>query len=167
VAAVRGHSVAAARLWGVSEAVREDFDIELTPMARSFTGYENNLSAARSQLGEAAFAAAWAEGKDMTIEEATEYALFFWEEGPASPLSASLADQKAPAGKQTVALTCREDEIAALVARGLTNRRIAEKLTLSERTVDTHVSRILKKLGVRSREQIADLMSEPRLQDTN
>jgi DNA-binding NarL/FixJ family response regulator len=49
------------------------------------------------------------------------------------------------------ALTNREREVAELVAGGLTNRQIAERFVLSEKTVETHLSRILAKLGVASR----------------
>lgn len=52
-------------------------------------------------------------------------------------------------------LTAREREVAALVASGLTNRQIGEKLVISERTAEGHVERILGKLGFRSRAQIA------------
>ncbi len=52
-------------------------------------------------------------------------------------------------------LTAREREIVALVAQGMTNRAIATELTLSTRTVDNHVSRILNKLQLASRAQIA------------
>jgi DNA-binding NarL/FixJ family response regulator len=52
-------------------------------------------------------------------------------------------------------LTRREREVAALIARGLTNRQIAEALFVSERTADTHVEHILAKLGVGSRAQVA------------
>ena len=52
-------------------------------------------------------------------------------------------------------LTRREHEIAAWVGEGLTNREIASKLFLSERTVDGHVGRVLAKLGLRTRSQIA------------
>ncbi len=52
-------------------------------------------------------------------------------------------------------LSAREQEVAALIARGLSNREIARTLVVSERTVDTHVHRILNKLGFASRSQIA------------
>ena len=52
-------------------------------------------------------------------------------------------------------LTPREREIAALVARGLTNRQIAAELFISERTAGTHVAHILGKLGFTSRAQVA------------
>lgn len=54
-----------------------------------------------------------------------------------------------------VSLTAREREVAALVARGLTNGDIARSLVVSERTVEGHVARILAKRGFRSRAQIA------------
>ena len=59
--------------------------------------------------------------------------------------------------KTTVAggLSAREREVAMRIHRGMSNREIAEELVLSVRTVDTHVQRILGKLGFSSRAQIA------------
>ena len=51
-------------------------------------------------------------------------------------------------------LSGRQREVAALIAAGLSNRAIAERLGLGRRTVDTHVRHILRKLGMRSRIQI-------------
>ena len=53
------------------------------------------------------------------------------------------------------ALSPREAEVAALVAEGLTNRQIAERLVISERTAQNHVQHILTKLGFATRSQIA------------
>ncbi|MEU3983557.1 LuxR C-terminal-related transcriptional regulator [Streptomyces sp. NPDC026672] len=55
-------------------------------------------------------------------------------------------------------LTAREREVAELVAQGLSNREVAERLVISKRTADTHVERILAKLGVASRTQISDAL---------
>jgi len=52
-------------------------------------------------------------------------------------------------------LSDREWEVAMLVAQGLSNRQIAAQLIVSERTIDTHVSHILRKLSLVSRAQIA------------
>ncbi len=59
------------------------------------------------------------------------------------------------AAKRPVVLSRREQEVAALVARGLTNREIARTLFPSERTAENHVQHILTKLGFGSRAQIA------------
>jgi DNA-binding NarL/FixJ family response regulator len=51
-------------------------------------------------------------------------------------------------------LTAREREVVGLLLRGHSNRQIAEDLVVTERTAETHVCRILNKLGLRSRAQI-------------
>ena len=62
-----------------------------------------------------------------------------------------------PAPRQ---LTPRELEVARLVAQGLTNREISERLTLSVRTAESHVEQIRAKLGFRTRSQIAAWVTE-------
>jgi len=57
-------------------------------------------------------------------------------------------------------LTVREREVATLVARGLTNRHIAEELVISQRTAANHVEHILSKLGFHARAQIATWVTE-------
>lgn len=52
-------------------------------------------------------------------------------------------------------LTRREQEIASLIGAGLTSRHVAERLVISERTVDSHAEHIRDKLGLHSRAQIA------------
>jgi DNA-binding CsgD family transcriptional regulator len=62
-------------------------------------------------------------------------------------------------GHKPSALTSREIEVATLVAGGLTNRQIADRLVISERTAQNHVQHILTKLGFTSRSQIAAWMA--------
>lgn len=57
------------------------------------------------------------------------------------------------------ALTRRQQEVARLVTEGLTNREIATRLSISERTAESHVERIRIRLGFRSRTQIATWMT--------
>ncbi len=64
------------------------------------------------------------------------------------------AEQSAPSTASSP-LTSREREVARLVARGYTNRQIAEALIISERTAERHVQNMLDKLGFSSRAQLA------------
>jgi DNA-binding NarL/FixJ family response regulator len=57
-------------------------------------------------------------------------------------------------------MTSREREIATLIAAGLSNREIAERLTVSVRTVEGHVYRVFSKLAVADRDQLAELMRQ-------
>ncbi len=66
------------------------------------------------------------------------------------PLSQAQATKKAYGG-----LSAREREVAVLIAEGKSNREIADRLVLSERTIESHVSNILLKLDYTSRTQIA------------
>jgi DNA-binding CsgD family transcriptional regulator len=62
-----------------------------------------------------------------------------------------------PALRRTTAphLTNRQQQVAALVTQGLTNRQIGERLGIDERSAEGHIERIRVRLGVRSRAQIA------------
>jgi DNA-binding NarL/FixJ family response regulator len=57
-------------------------------------------------------------------------------------------------------LSVREREVAVLIARGLTNREIADELVVGERTIETHVSNILGKLELGSRREVARWAAE-------
>ena len=71
------------------------------------------------------------------------------------------AEERTPvATGSTSQLTAREHEVAVLVARGLTNRAIADKLVISERTAEGHVEQVRNKLGFHSRSQIAAWVTE-------
>lgn len=101
--------------------------------------------------------------KDLVVGSGLEFAERGTREFAGVPGSWSLfaagRDQPTPiTGEAPVApsgLSRRENEVAKLVAHGLSNREIAERLYLSERTVDNHVSHILTKLGFDSRVQVA------------
>jgi predicted ATPase/DNA-binding CsgD family transcriptional regulator len=99
------------------------------------------------RLSAAAFAAAAAEGDRLDLGQAIACAL---DELPASP----------PALSGKPALTRREHEVAQLIARGMSNRMIADSLVISPRTVDGHLEHILAKLGFSSRSQVAAWVTE-------
>ncbi len=147
---LRGEAERAARLFGAVEALREAVSY-YQPLSQRVLR-EPYLSNARSRLGEALWQTAFAEGQAMGLKDAIEYAQ-------------SKAESARPGQPSTVAqppnLTRREREVAALLARKLTNRQIAQELVVSERTVETHVRNLLKKLGLKSREQVAPVTERP------
>jgi predicted ATPase len=133
-ASARGHYEHAARLFGAAEAQREIVGQRYEPVDQ--TSHDQRVAPARAVLGDIHFAAAWAEGRALTLDQAVEYALA-WEE-PEKP-----AKPRQPGEAKGNLLTPREREVAALVARGQTNREIATTLVISERTADAHVQNIL------------------------
>jgi predicted ATPase/DNA-binding CsgD family transcriptional regulator len=128
----------AARLWGAAEALREAIGTLIPPVYR--TVYEQAVAAARTQLGERAFAAAWAEGRSMTLEQVL-----------VARGLVTLPTLPKRAASYPDGLTAREVEVLRLVAQGLTDAHIAEQLIISPRTVNTHLTSIYSKIRVSSR----------------
>jgi len=104
--------------------------------------HERCAAAARHGLG-TAFDREYRCGGELNLDEAVAYALD-------EVVPAASAPEPADAR-----LTRREREIAALIDEGLTNRQIATRLVISQRTVESHVENILTKLGYGSRAQVA------------
>jgi DNA-binding CsgD family transcriptional regulator len=132
----------AARLLGAAEML---FDLSnMTPLPHFGLDPEPVAAACREKLGSDPFARAVAAGRAMSAERAIQFAL---DQGPPRRRSRRSSSDSS--------LTRREREIASLVARGFTNRRIAETLVISEKTVESHMSHILTKLGLSSRARLA------------
>jgi ATP/maltotriose-dependent transcriptional regulator MalT len=138
----------AVRLWGAAEALREVIGAPMHPVHRP--SYEQAMALAHRELGEQAFAAAWAEGRSLTPEQVL-----------VTPAPASATAQvaprllvSAPPNKPATSpsgLTARELEILRLLALGWTDAQIAEQLVISPRTVNRHTTSLYSKLGVSSR----------------
>jgi predicted ATPase/DNA-binding CsgD family transcriptional regulator len=101
---------------------------------------EESLLRSRDRLGIARSEAAWREGWAMSLDRLIDYAL---------------GESETETRHNTGPLSRRERDVAKLVAEGMTNRQIGERLFISSRTVDGHVERIRSKLGVRSRTEVA------------
>ncbi len=137
LAAKTGRPRLALRLDGAADAYRDVNEFSMPgPMEEIVDRW---LVPTRARTGAAA-GRLLAEGRRLSPEEAVALVL------------ANEPDD-APGPRQT--LTRREAEVAALAARGLTNRDIAAQLFLSVRTVEVHVDHILTKLGFRTRTQLA------------
>ncbi|HEU5099031.1 MAG TPA: LuxR C-terminal-related transcriptional regulator, partial [Roseiflexaceae bacterium] len=145
----------AARLFGAAEALREVAGIPLPPVLRA--DYERDIATVHAQLDEASFAAAWAAGRALPLEQAIAEALRVASAAPptqADPGATKPAPQPVSATPARLAtLTPRERQVLALLAQGASNRAIADTLVIAERTAEIHVSNILGKLGVTSRTQ--------------
>src|SRR6266511_2359098 len=163
LAAVQGQSDRTLRLAGAAAALREAIGSPLSPIDQA--QLERRLAPARQALGEATAVAMWAEGQAIPLEQAVAYTLAETAEpvaavpppAPAPPPVASVTDIPAPApdrklrGAYPAGLTSREVEVLRLVAQGLTYTQIAERLVISPRTVNHHLTAIYSKLGVSSR----------------
>jgi len=141
VVAAQGEGAWAARLWGAAEALREDLNTPLPAVFR--TEYELAIAAVRTQLGEHAFAAAWAEGRTITPEQALAAEGQLILPTPTPPAR--------PATAYPDGLTAREVEVLRLLAQGMTSAKIAEQLIIGVVTVNFHMRSIYSKLGVTSR----------------
>jgi non-specific serine/threonine protein kinase len=84
-----------------------------------------------------------------TLEETADESLA-WLAGPHGA-----ADSGAEVDSRTEALTRRERDVVGLLARGLTNRQIASTLVVTEGTAENYVQRVLGKLGLNNRTQVA------------
>ena len=147
VVAAQGEPVRAAWFMSAAQALREAIGMPLPSLLHAM--HEFTIASVHAQLGEQAFAVAWAEGRSMTLEQALAAqgqatVSAAPSAGPASTSPAKLPNY--PAG-----LTVREVEVLRLLARGLTNAQIARELIVSLLTVKAHVRSIYSKLGVTSR----------------
>jgi DNA-binding CsgD family transcriptional regulator len=157
-AAQGGDPVRAVKLQGAALALREA--IGPVPSSPARTRLRQRLESARGQLGEAAAAALLDQGRALTGYEAARLAIGTSDElagdrPPADRLPLAAQPQDGSGAGAFSQLTVRELEIAALIARGLSNRGIADELVISPATAARHVANIFTKLGFSSRAQVA------------
>jgi DNA-binding CsgD family transcriptional regulator len=112
--------------------------------------HERSVSVAVQGLGKTAFDAAFQHGRAMTIGEGVAFAVE--DKQPPKPAQAAKPEPQ-------VVFSGRQLDVARLIADDLSNKQIAARLFLSERTVETHVTNILNKLGLGSRIQISRWMT--------
>jgi ATP/maltotriose-dependent transcriptional regulator MalT len=145
VVAAQGESVRAIWFMSAAQALRETIQIPLPSLYRAI--HEFTITSVRTQLGEQAFDAAWAEGRTMTPEQI----LVNLEPMPKSTLTTLSPASSTPLPPPHAGLTPREMDVLRLLAQGLTSAQIAERLVIGLVTVNSHVRSIYSKLGVTSR----------------
>ena len=147
LAVAEGRPERAARLFGAAET-RFDSKLKMNTIERA--DYERAIERVRLLLGEEGFKGAWAEGRSMTPQQALT--------APSTQVPLEKSRAMSPStplekGRTTFpgGLTAREVDILRLVAQGLTDIQVAEKLVISPRTVNWHLTAIYSKLQITSR----------------
>lgn len=145
----QGEAVWAVHLLSAATVLRDVIGVSTSPLEQLVR--EQTLSTIHDQLDEQAFTTAWTEGQTMSPEQATFARRSFM------PSSADRAAEKLPATSMrtscalTTGLTRREQEILYLVAQGLTDAQVAERLVITRRTVNWYLTKIYRKIHVSSR----------------
>src|SRR2546421_732733 len=148
-AASSGQAQLAARMLGAAETMR--LGAGATPMQFLTPLLDQATEAAVAALGQARFDAEFSAGRGLSRDNAVRLAL---DESAPDVAASSNRARIGPLGR-------REIEVAQLLADGLTNKQIGGRLFISEKTVASHVSNILSKLGFSSRAQIAGWIGSP------
>lgn len=145
----------AAVMLGAAAMYWQKIGDRLAGLPRLMHFHEGAVKGSQKALGRTAFEKEFHRGFVMTEVEAVAYAL---DERLSHPGASSFDAPR---------LTPREQQVAELVAQGLTNRSIADRLFISPRTAQGHVEHVLTKLGFNSRTQIAAwVASQPREEES-
>jgi predicted ATPase/DNA-binding CsgD family transcriptional regulator len=147
--ALTGRPAEAVTVWAAVVALgREGFSVPLHPdLPEGWFERQEPLREARQALGPGQAQAAEERGKAMSLATAAEYVLMLTAAGPEPPVAAPGLE----------ALSPRERELVTLVARGQTDAQIAGQLSISVRTVSSHLDRIRDKTGCRRRADLTRL----------
>jgi non-specific serine/threonine protein kinase len=151
IATIQAHSQLAVQLYAAADALLEALGYPSDHAYRAES--EHPLASVHSRMGEARFNAAWERGRALTVDQAIEQA-----RGIGALLEYKVDSQTSGArgGKDQdlfVPLNERELEVLHLIAEGLSNHEIAERLVIALSTVKWHINNLYAKLGVHSRTQ--------------
>jgi predicted ATPase/DNA-binding CsgD family transcriptional regulator len=141
---VLGDMVRATRFFGCAEAQREQAGVVVYEPVR--LGYEQAVEKAFADLGAEAFRASWTKGRSFSLAEAVDIATDIRVDSFLMPKL-----RKADGSAKQPRLSARERDVLRLIVEGLSDREIADALSIGRRTVNAHVTNILNKLGVGSR----------------
>lgn len=154
-AAFADPGVGAARMLGASQAVWRTSGAKVDETNAYGAFDKRSEDHVREALGSEQYERAFAEGAAYSFEQAVSLAL-----GEGLDVESDEAATPRLGSNVSGGLTRREREIAELLAEGLSNKEIAARLVISQRTVETHVDHVLGKLGITSRSQVASWVAE-------
>ncbi len=140
----RRDALRAAVLMGAADGLAQSIGSAAVIHTNLILYHEEYAEKSRKELGSKAFDAAHRKGEQLGFDAALAYVLHEQQ-----------ADTSPPATGASTRLTKRESQVADLIAEGLTNQAIADRLVISPRTAQGHVEHILAKLGFTSRAQVA------------
>ncbi|MGW7494870.1 LuxR C-terminal-related transcriptional regulator [Streptomyces luteogriseus] len=158
IAAERGAHEHAALLLGGADRAWTDIDTGRWGSHTLNSARRDSEERSASALGRDAFERAHRRGHALGLAELVGHAC----QEPGRPHPAEATAVPPPHDDTPVRLTRRETEVARLVAEGLANQQIADRLVIARRTAEGHVERILSKLGFSNRSQIAAWMTAQR-----
>lgn len=141
-AEARDHLERAVRLCAAAEAARTKHRIEPRPRRADLGSRPDDWERLRHTVGDDAFAAEWAAGSDLTLEQAKRFAL-----------RGKGGRRRPTTGWES--LTPTELDVVRLVTEGLSNPAIADRMLITRGTVKVHLSHIFTKLGIASRAELA------------
>ncbi|WP_052684493.1 ATP-binding protein [Lentzea aerocolonigenes] len=149
IAASQGNAVRAATLLGATTEIWQSVGYPMFGSRYFGAPHGECESRTIAALGEQEFRAVFRKGMDLELDDV---------------IALAIGDQPEPEPVIIAAtpLTKREQQVADLIAGGLTNKEIAARLVIARRTAEGHVERILQKLGFTSRAQIATWVTERR-----
>jgi predicted ATPase/class 3 adenylate cyclase/DNA-binding CsgD family transcriptional regulator len=153
LAAAQDQHEGSLRLAAAATTLHERTGAPLTPSSRA--RLDRALEPSRRSLSPETAETAWQAGRALDLDQIVEAALSITEAPAPSDEQASVSASGCSVNGAASVLSRREQEVAVLIARGLTNRQIAEALVITEGTAANHVNHILSKLGHSSRAQVA------------
>ncbi|HVM02347.1 MAG TPA: LuxR C-terminal-related transcriptional regulator [Acidimicrobiales bacterium] len=139
--AARGRPEWGARLLGAAAALRRSAGAIRSPA--DALDHDADVALAWAALGPAAFEQAFSDGAALSLEEAVAFA------------TRGRGGRRRPASGWA-SLTAAESQVVDLVAEGCSNREVAERMFVSPRTVQGHLARVFRKVGVASRRELRE-----------
>jgi predicted ATPase/class 3 adenylate cyclase/DNA-binding CsgD family transcriptional regulator len=137
-----------ARISGAVSALAESVSIHPIPIVRVI--YTPAIAQARAALGDERFNAEQAVGRRMSLDEAIAEARAI-DVTSARPTQASSGSRARTRARLPDGLTVREGDVLRLIAAGATSQEIANALTITVNTVETHITHVYQKIGARGR----------------